>query len=456
MDEVQGIMPGAKLTATSGSSGKGHRASKAATGNKALPVNKIALQDETTSRMVSGIKEFDRVLGNGIVAGAAMLLAGAPGTGKSSLALWVASKLANDGNKVLYITGEETANQVASRALRIGATNGDADSTLGENLYLVSEGNLQNALNETMMLAPDFLVVDSIQTLLSEDSESRIGSITQATEVATAFTNYAKQHNVPTIMIGHMTKDASIAGANAVQHLVDVVLVFEQSQDSPLRMLRATKSRFSSTDELGCFQHGDAGLEEVSDPSNLFMDEHAEGTTGFAISMTAEGRRTFPVEMQALTSTTKLPNPRKISSGLEHGRCLQLQAVVEKSIGLRLYDQDVYAASVGGLRINDPSTDLALVAALISSNQNIPLSAKACFLGEVTLTGEVRSPRDRDRKLKEAVRLFDVIYTTPGKTFPGGAKIVFVKTVRDLGIQLKRIKDNGFKPEALFPDDEDD
>ena len=459
MDEVDAPAPslgGSKSSFGGGSSGKGYRASKVATGNTAQPVTKITRSGKALERVPTGISEFDRVLGKGLVPGGVILLAGPPGTGKSSLALWAAGVLANTGKSVLYITGEETAEQVADRAIRIGVASGDPNNNHGENLYLLSEGNLQNAVTAALTMKPDLLIVDSIQTLLSEDSESRIGSVTQATEVATEFTNFAKQFNVPTLMIGHMTKDNNtIAGANAVQHLVDVVLVFESNNDTPLRMLRATKNRYGSTDEIGCFQHAEEGLEEVADPSNLFMDEHAEGTTGFAITMTTEGKRVFPAEVQALVSATKLPNPRKISQGVEHGRALQLQAVLEKSgmgAGMRLYDQDVYVSSVGGIRLVDPGTDLALVAALISSKIGIPLPIKACFMGEVTLTGEVRSPRDRDRKLKEAVRLFDVVYTTPGKTFPG-AKIVPVKSVYDLAVHLKNIKEHGFKPDILFPEE---
>lgn len=437
-----------------GSTAKGYRAGKVATGNRALPVNQIARETTTTTRTRTGINEFDRVLGEGLVPGGVILLAGPPGTGKSSLALWVASVLANAGKKALYITGEETAHQVASRALRIGATSTENDSKLGENLLLLSEGNLQNSIQQLIDTQPDFLVIDSIQTLLSEDSESRIGSVTQATEVATEFTNLAKQLNIPTILIGHMTKDNNtIAGANAVQHLVDVVLVFESSQDSPLRLLRASKNRYGSTDEIGVFIHTETGLEEVPDPSNLFMDEHAEGVSGFAITITSEGRRMFPVEVQALVSATKLPNPRKLTQGVEHSRSLQIQAVIEKTgLGIRLFDQDVYVSSVGGIKLQDPGTDLAVVAALISSKQNIPLSTSYCFIGEVTLTGEVRSARDRDRKVKEASRLFDVVFTTPGKTFPG-TKIVQVKTVYDLAVHMKKIGEKGIKHETLFEEE---
>lgn len=426
----------------SSSGTKGIRASKAATGNQARPVSEIAKTVDTTSRLSTGIGEFDRVLGGGLVYGGVMLLAGNPGVGKSSVALAAAAAIANQGKKVLYITGEETANQVASRALRIGATN-DA-GTVGQSLYLLSEGNLQNAIQQLLELRPEFVVVDSVQTLLSDDSEGRVGSVTQVNEVATDFTNIAKRMNIPTILIGHVTKDGNIAGPRVVEHLVDVVLFFESSNDSPLRLLRAVKNRYGSTDEIGCFEHTSEGLMPVDDPSGFFVNEHAPGTTGFATSVTLEGIRALPIEVQALATATKLPNPRKITQGVDHGRSLMIQAVLDKYVKLRFADQDVYVSTTGGLRLDDPATDLAIAAALISSAAGVPIPSNAIFLGEVSLTGEIRAPRERDKRVSEASRLkFDVIYTTPGKNADKGTNIVYVKTIYELAEKIKSYKQSG-------------
>ncbi len=421
------------------SSGKtGYRASKVATGNVARPVKDIAAQTDTRTRFVSGINELDRVLGDGFMPGGVVLLSAFPGVGKSTLSLWTASEFAKQGKKVLYISGEESANQIAARALRIGAADEEPDNDLGESLYLVSEGNLQNAIQQFLDVQPDFLVVDSVQTLISDDSESRLGSVTHVMEVASDFTNIAKRLNIPTILIGHMTKDGTVSGPQTLGHLVDVVLTMEKEDDSDLIILRATKNRFGATDELGIFRHTSNGLEEVSDPSGVFMDAHEEGTNGFAISITIDGKRAFPVEVQALVSPTKLPNPRKISTGIEHSRALQIQAVVDKHVGLRLFDQDVYVSATGGLRLRDSGTDMALVAALISARTGIPMSADEVFLGEVSLTGELRSPRNRERRIKEAGRLFSRIYTTPGKKVDTDAEIIFVRSVYDLGAKIKQ------------------
>lgn len=429
----------APLVLKTSGAGKGVRASKVATNNAARPVSQISKISSKQERLTTGIGEFDRVLGGGLVLGGVVLLAGAPGSGKSSIALAAASAIAKKGKTVLYITGEETAEQVANRAIRIGAADGEGD--LGDTLYLLSEGNLQNALASFVDLKPDLLIVDSIQTLLSEESEGRVGSVTQVNEVATDFNNMAKRLNIPAILIGHVTKDGNIAGPRVVEHLVDVVLMFEANSDSPLRLLRGIKNRYGSTDEIGCFEHTSEGIMPVEDPSGYFTSPHAEGTTGFATSITLEGIRALPIEMQALVAKTKLPNPRKITQGIEHGRALMIQAVLDRYIQLNLDSQDVYVATTGGLRLNDPSTDLAVVAAIISSFVGIPIPVDAVFIGEVSLTGEIRPPREREKRIMEASRLsFSTIYTTPGKKVDVSAKVIEVSSVYDLGVYLKAMK----------------
>lgn len=424
---------------TTGTS-KGVRASKIATGQKARPVSEIGSEVKNKKRLSTNISEFDRVLGGGLVQGGVILLAGEPGIGKSSCALAAASAVAKQGKKVLYITGEETAEQVAARAIRIGAT--DGQGKLGESLYLLAEGNLQNAMQELIDLQPDFFIVDSIQTLLSNDSESRVGSVTQVSEVATDFNTVAKRLGIPAILIGHVTKDGQIGGPRTIEHLVDVVLMFEADSESPLRMLRAKKNRYGAVDEIGCFEHTSEGLMPVEDPSGYFTSIHAEGTTGFATSITLEGIRALPIELTALVTKTHLPNPRRITQGIEHGRALQMQAVLDRYIGLKLDAQDVYVATTGGLRLKDTSTDLAVIAAIVSSAQDIPIPVNSVFIGEVSLTGEVRPSRERNKRCREADRLgFTTIYTTPGdKDLKINAKIVEVSNVHELCVHLKNSK----------------
>lgn len=434
-------------TSSTTSGGKGYRASQVATNREARPVSKINKDSGKRERMKTGIGEFDRVLGGGLVQGGVILLAGEPGIGKSSASLAAASAIAQQGKKVLYITGEETEEQVADRADRIGAS-GPEGSGIGDTLYLLSESNLQNALQQVYDLKPDFFVVDSVQTLLSEDSESRLGSITQVNEVATNFNHIAKKLGIPAILVGHVTKDGNIAGPKTVEHLVDVVLTFEASEDSPLRLLRAKKNRYGATDEIGCFEHTSVGLVAVDDPSGYFTSTHAVGTTGFATSITLEGVRALPIELQALVAKTKLPNPRKITQGIEHGRALQMQAVLDRYVGLRLDTQDVYVATTGGLRLKDTSTDLAVIAAIVSSAEDIPIPADVVFIGEVSLTGEVRPSRERNKRLVEADRLgFKKIFTTPEQSKKTGfpekqihAEIVEIKSVYDLCVLLKKMK----------------
>lgn len=409
--EERNIVAVASPASSGGGSGKGYRAAKAATGNTARPLRELVTTTDPTTRIATGIGEFDRVLGGGFVPGGVILLAGAPGCGKSTLSLYIAAELAAMGNKVLYISGEETVNQIGSRAVRMGVM--DDTRNAADNLHLVSEGNLQNALQQVIDLQPDMLVVDSVQTLLSEVSEGSVGSITQVKEVATDVTNLAKRLNIPTIIIGHVTKEGAIAGPRVVEHLVDVVLFFESNEDSPLRVLRGVKNRYGSTDEIGCFQHTADGLEAVDDPSGFFTDEHEEGATGFATTITMEGRRALPVEIQALATPTRLPNPRKITNGVEQSRSLMMQAVVDRYLNLRLFEQDVYVATTGGLKLMDPPTDLAVVAAIMSSRLSLALPKEAVFIGEVSLTGEIRTPRDRRRRVSEAARLgFTKIYTS--------------------------------------------
>lgn len=354
-------------------------------------------------------------------------------THNSTLLGAVSKAIANSDKQVLYISGEENETQIASRHDRIGALSG--------NIWILSESNVDNAVQHIYDIKPDLVIVDSIQTLLSSNSEGRVGSPSQVTEVANTFTQIAKQTNTPTLMIGHLTKNDSIAGPRVVEHLVDVVLYLEADPDSSLRLLRGVKNRYGSTEEVGVFIHTSDGLEEMTDPNDFFTNLHEDETAGFAVSSTVEGIRVLPVEVQALVSPTRMPNPRKITQGLEHGRALQIQAVLDKYVpGLRLHEQDVYVSTVGGLKINDPGTDLAVAAALLSSRMTTPMSSESIYIGEVTLTGEIRPARDQAKRVKEASRLFRNVYAGPMSKkveLQSGANLYTVKTIAELGDIIK-------------------
>jgi DNA repair protein RadA/Sms len=371
------------------------RAVKASTNNSPQKVSDIEASEY--ERMDTHVGELNRVLGGGMVPGGVILLAGPPGCGKSTLTLHVAGKLSDAGKNVLIVSGEESAAQIASRARRIGA--------VSDNLQILSEINLANVINQIERNRPDFLVIDSVQTILSPESEGRVGSPAQVSEVASEVTNTAKRLNIPTIIIGHITKDGNIAGPRVVEHLVDVVLYFEVSKDSPLRLLRGVKNRYGAVDEIGCFQHTTEGLEEVSDPSGFLVDEHDEGVNGYATSVLIEGMRALPVEITALVTPSPLPNPRKISHGLDNARVLMIQAILEKYGNIRLGNKDVYVSTTGGIMAKDTSIDLAIAAAIISSYKNTPIPENTVLLGEMSLTGEIRPPRDMKKRVSEAERL---------------------------------------------------
>lgn len=356
------------------------------------------ISTESHKHRPTGIKEFDRVLGGGLVAGGVILLAGSPGVGKSSVLSIVGHNISEKEN-VLYISGEESIQQIKLRHQRM--------NTMGTHLYLAAETDLAKVLWQIDDVNPKLLIIDSLQTIASGDIDGRAGSVSQVTEVATIITRLAKERGIPVIFVGHFTKDGNVAGPRVVEHLVDVVLAFEGEDDSPLRLLRGIKNRFGPSDEIGCFEHTETGLEEVPDPSGLLLSSHEVEVSGVATSIFLEGKRALPVEIQALVMPSFLPNPRKVTSGLDAPRTTMIQAVLQKHGGgkMRLADKDIYVSTIGAMRIKEPAVDLATVIALASAQLNLVSRSDAVAIGEITLSGQVRRSPGTNRRLAEAVRL---------------------------------------------------
>ena len=339
--------------------------------------------------------EFNRVLGGGLVPGSLVLLGGEPGIGKSTLALQV---LMQQGErKTFYASGEESARQIKLRAERIA---GDA-----ENLYISSETSLERILEQVKDLEPDIVVIDSIQTIGTEAVEASIGSLTQVRECAARILEFAKTRNIPFIIIGHINKEGSLAGPKVLEHIVDTVLQFEGDQQYMYRILRAQKNRFGSTSEIGIYEMRQDGLREVTNPSELLLSTAREGLSGIAIAAAVEGVRPFLIEVQALVSSAAYGTPQRSSTGFDGRRLNMLLAVLEKRVGFKLLQKDVFLNIAGGLKVQDPAIDLAVLAAVLSSNMDIALDAGTCLCGEVGLAGEIRSVNRIEQRIAEAQKL---------------------------------------------------
>ncbi|MCR2816415.1 DNA repair protein RadA [Microbacterium jiangjiandongii] len=360
----------------------------------ARPITQVQTQE--AARTTSGIGEFDRVLGGGLVPGAAILLSGEPGVGKSTLLTEVAAQSARVGRRVLYVSAEESLGQVRLRAERTGA--------LHDELYLASETDLATILGHVDEVKPQLLIVDSVQTVSSSMSDGMAGHPGQVREVASTLIRVAKERDLPVIIVGHVTKDGSIAGPRILEHLVDVVCHFEGDRQTSLRFVRALKNRFGATDEVGCFDMTGAGITEVSDPSALFLG-HGSREAGTCVTVALEGRRALPVEVQALTMKTGAPNPRRIVSGVDGARVAMILAVLEKKAGITVSDQDVYVSTVGGVRLTEPAADLAIALAVASAVSDRALPAKVAAIGELSLAGEIRAVTQTDQRRSEAARL---------------------------------------------------
>ncbi|MPV50454.1 MULTISPECIES: DNA repair protein RadA [unclassified Pseudactinotalea] len=395
----------------------------------ALPIGEV---DANLARFRStGVSEVDRVLGGGIVPGAVMLLAGEPGVGKSTLLLDVAARCAGTGRRVLYVTAEESAAQVRLRADRIDAVH--------ERLLLAAETDLGKVLGQIEATQPELLVVDSVQTLASAQVDGSAGGVAQVREVAASLIGVAKRTNMPVILVGHVTKDGSIAGPRVLEHLVDVVCQFEGDKHAQLRMLRAVKNRYGATDEVGCFVMNESGIHGLADPSGLFISGRRSGVTGSCVTVTLDGRRPLPIEIQALLSHSSTPQPRRATHGVDGSRVAMTLAVLATRSMKPVAGLDVYVSCVGGARAHEPGADLAVALAVASSQDNEPLPEGLVALGEVSLTGELRPVLGTGRRIAEARRLGFTRALVPVGSDLGGAQLagIRVKEIAHLDDALK-------------------
>ena len=394
------------------------------TPSKPVLVNEIAPQAHRRIQLNSG--ELNRILGGGLVPGSVILLGGEPGIGKSTLTLQIAL---DTQLKVLYVSGEESAEQIKLRADRLAGKN--------PNCYILSETLLENILKHAEAMKPELIIIDSIQTMLTERIESSPGSVSQIRETAAHLLKYAKDTATPIFLIGHITKDGSLAGPKVLEHIVDVVLQFEGDNNFVYRIIRAHKNRFGSTAELGIFERLGSGLREVENPTEILISHRAESLSGVAIAATIDGIRPFLIEIQALVSTAAYGTPQRSTTGFDIRRLNMLLAVLEKRVGFKLATKDVFLNIAGGIKVTDPAIDLAVIAAVLSSSLDIPLPEDCCFAGEVGLSGEIRPVNRLDQRINEAAKLgFKRVFVSGNvKNIPqteSSTKIISVNRVEHL------------------------
>lgn len=390
-------------------------------------ITKIVSREE--KRMTVEMDEFNRVLGGGVVPGSVVLIGGDPGIGKSTLLLQISDQVAKQkGHTVLYISGEESMQQTKLRADRLKVTSDD--------LYVLTETNLQYITHQIIQDKPSLVVIDSIQTIFKEDITSAPGSVTQVRECTMELTKVAKAHGIPIFIVGHVTKEGAIAGPRMLEHMVDAVLYFEGERHHTYRILRGVKNRFGSTNEMGIFEMKELGLVEVLNPSEVFLEERSSGASGSTVVASMEGTRPVLVEIQALISPSSFGNPRRMATGVDSNRVPLLMAVLEKRVGLMLQNQDAYIKVAGGVKLDEPAIDLAIAMSIASSFKDHPTSPEDIFIGEVGLTGEIRRVSRIEQRVKEATKLgFKRIICSKnnldGWTPPKGIEIVGVKTVQE-------------------------
>lgn len=409
------------LSAVGGSVGARARRASAATldpRSRAVPIGSV--EPDLCRHRPTGIDELDRVLGGGVVPGSVTLLAGDPGVGKSTLLLKVAHRWAQAGKRALYVSGEESAGQIRLRADRTGCGGKEV-----EEIYLAAESDLHAVLGHMDVVRPALVIVDSVQTLSTSEADGVAGGVTQVRAVTATLTAAAKASGAALILVGHVTKDGAIAGPRSLEHLVDVVLHFEGDRNGALRMVRGVKNRFGAADEVGCFLLHDNGIDGVADPSNLFLDQRPTPVPGTAITVTLDGKRPLLGEVQALLAGSDSRgaggSPRRAVSGIDHARSAMITAVLEKHTKLNIAANDIYLSTVGGMRLTDPSSDLAVAMALASAKLNLPLPPTAVTIGEVGLAGDLRRVSGMDRRLAEAARQgFNIALVPPGCPAPSG------------------------------------
>ena len=390
------------------------------------PTRLSDIEMNTEIRTTTGISEFDRVLGGGIVQGSLVLLAGDPGIGKSTILLQTAGRLCKNGKKVLYISAEESASQIKLRAERLGVKS--------DNLYIYSQTNFELIKKHIEEMKPDLVIVDSIQAIYTSVIQSSAGSVSQIRECCNSLMGIAKVNNISIIVIGHVTKEGNIAGPKVLEHMVDTVIQFEGDKYKTYRILRSIKNRFGNTSEVGIFEMGANGLSEVINPSQMFLKEYGETQTpGSTIIVTNEGTRPLLVEIQALVGTTPYPSPRRVANGVDLSRVLQILAVLEKRIGLNLSKQDVYVNVIGGIDVTEPAADLGIALAIITCVRDVVFDSHTAIVGEIGLSGEIRGVNNIEKRITEAQKLgFKQIIIPEANSIQNevkGIKIVKVKRI---------------------------
>ncbi|HEK9181723.1 TPA: DNA repair protein RadA [Streptococcus equi subsp. equi] len=398
------------------------------TGEKSKPIKLKHINGVRYQRIQTEMNEFNRVLGGGVVPGSLVLIGGDPGIGKSTLLLQVSIQLADKGT-VLYVSGEESAEQIKMRSDRLGQTDND--------FYLYAETNMQAIRAEIEAIQPDFLIIDSIQTIMSPEISGVQGSVSQVREVTAELLQLAKSNHIATFIVGHVTKEGTLAGPRMLEHMVDTVLYFEGERHHTFRILRAVKNRFGSTNEIGIFDMQSGGLVEVLNPSQVFLEERLDGATGSAVVVTMEGSRPILAEVQALVTPTVFGNARRTTTGLDFNRVSLIMAVLEKRCGLLLQNQDVYLKSAGGVKLDEPAIDLAVAVAIASSYKEKPTNPQEAFLGEIGLTGDIRRVTRIEQRINEAAKLgFTKLYapksSLQGIDLPKGIEVVGVTTVGEV------------------------
>jgi DNA repair protein RadA/Sms len=395
-------------------------------GSRPISIMEVEIGSET--RIETTFQEFNRVLGGGIVLGSLVLIGGDPGIGKSTMLLQVSSQLAKKDHKVLYVSGEESQKQIKLRAERLGIAT--------KNLFVLSETDLSYIARFMDEMAPDFVVIDSIQTIYLNEVTSAPGSVSQVRECTSELMKIAKTKGIPIFIVGHVTKEGAIAGPRLLEHMVDAVLYFEGERHHTYRILRAVKNRFGSTNETGIFEMKELGLVEVLNPSEIFLEERPFGVAGSTVVSSMEGTRPVLVELQALVSPTSFGNARRMATGVDHNRVSLIMAVLEKRVGLLLQNQDAYLKVAGGLKLDEPAVDLAVAVSIASSFQDKPTKPTDVVIGEIGLTGEVRRVSRIEQRVQEAAKLGFKRAIIPAKniggwSFPEGMEIIGINSVQE-------------------------